>query len=401
MLPDIAVVQGARTPVGRYKGALRSVPAHRLGALVIQEAVVRANVELYAVDEVVLGCVGQVGPDVFNARRAALSAGLPVHVRAYNVNRLCGSGLQAIWSAAQTLALGEAEIMVAGGNESMTRQPLLDYSERAADELFGQPRIDGTLSLVTDPFGHGPMGVTGECVAERFGVSRDRQDRWAAESQRRAAVAAAQGRFADQIVPVLTPDGAVEQDEHPRPGTTVHKLASLAPAFAEDGTVTAGNSAGLNDGAAAVVLMRGCDLGSGTAPLCRLRDTVVTALEPEIMGFAPAGAIRKLLQRTGLTLDDIAVIELNEAFAAQVLAVMDDLKLDPDRVNPNGGAIALGHPIGATGTILLLKAAHELRRTGGRYAIIALCIGGGQGIAALIENPLVENPLGENLEGGR
>ncbi|MFF3325065.1 thiolase family protein [Streptomyces sp. NPDC002889] len=387
MLSDIAVVQGARTPVGRYRGALRSVPAHRLGALVIQEALMRARVESYAVDEVVLGCVGQVGPDAFNARRAALAAGLPVHVRAYNVNRLCGSGIQAVWSAAQTLALGDAEIMVAGGNESMTRQPLLDYSERAPDELLGQHRIDGTVSLVTDPFAHVPMGMTGECVAGRFSISRERQDHWAAESQRRAAAALADGRFADQIVPVITPDGTVEHDEHPRPGTTPQKLAALAPAFAEGGTVTAGNSAGLNDGAAAVVLMRGADLAHGTVPLCWLRDTVVTALEPEIMGFAPAEAIRKLLRRTGLLLDDVQLIELNEAFAAQVLAVMDDLKLEPDRVNPNGGAIALGHPIGATGVILLLKAAHELRRSGGRFAVIALCIGGGQGIAALIENP--------------
>ncbi|MEV6652581.1 thiolase family protein [Streptomyces sp. NPDC051219] len=387
MLPDIAVVQGARTPVGRFRGALGSVPAYRLGALVIQEAVVRAGLERDAVDEVVLGCVGQVGPEAFNARRAALAAGLPVHVRAYNVNRLCGSGLQAVWSAAQTLALGEADVMVAGGNESMTRQPLLDYSERAADELPGQPRTDGTVSLVTDPFAQGPMGLTGERVAERFGISRDRQDRWAAESQRRTAVALTEGRFADQIIPVITRAGKCGQDEHPRPGTTVEKLATLAPAFTEGGTVTAGNSAGLNDGAAAVVLTRGAGPGAEAPSLCLLRDVVVTALEPEIMGFAPVGAIGKLLQRAGLTPDDIAVIELNEAFAAQVLAVMDDLGLDPGRVNPNGGAIALGHPIGATGTILLLKAAHELRRTGGRFAVIALCIGGGQGIAALIENP--------------
>ncbi|MFF1481520.1 thiolase family protein [Streptomyces sp. NPDC058301] len=387
MLSDIAVVQGVRTPIGRFKGALRSMPAHRLGALVIQEALVRAGVDLHAVDEVVLGCVGQVGPDAFNARRAALAAGLPVGVRAYNVNRLCGSGLQAVWSAAQTLALGEAQVMVAGGNESMTRQPLLDYSERAADELPGTPRIDGTFSLVTDPFAHGPMGLTGEAVAARFAISRARQDSWAAGSQQRAAEALAQGRFAGQIVPVLTPDGTVDKDEHPRPGTTVERLAQLDPAFAPDGTVTAGNAAGLNDGAAAVVMTRGTELLPGTVPLCLLRDVVVTALEPEIMGFAPAGAIRKLLRRAGLDVDDIAVVELNEAFAAQVLAVLDDLKLDPDRVNPNGGAIALGHPIGATGTILLLKAAHELRRTGGRFAVVALCIGGGQGIAALIENP--------------
>ncbi|MFE9446594.1 thiolase family protein [Streptomyces sp. NPDC006602] len=384
---DIAVVHGARTPIGRYKGALSSSPAHRLGALVIREAAVRGGLGLGAVSEVVLGCVGQVGPDAFNARRASLAAGLPVTTTAYNVNRLCGSGLQAVWSAAQSLALGEADVVVAGGNESMTRQPLLDYSERAPDEIPGQPTIDGTISLVTDPFGCYPMGMTGEVVADRYTISRQRQDRWAAESQRRAAVAVREGRFDEQIVPVATPGGVVERDEHPRPGTTVEKLAGLAPVFSQNGTITAGNSAGINDGAAAVLLMRSADLTPGAAPLCWLRDAVVTAVEPEIMGVAPAEAIRRLLRRNGLTLDAIDVIELNEAFAAQVLAVMDELKLDPDRVNPNGGAIALGHPIGATGAVLLLKAAHELRRTGGRLAVIALCIGGGQGIAALIENP--------------
>ncbi|MGW4873854.1 thiolase family protein [Streptomyces chartreusis] len=384
---DIAVVHGARTPIGRYKGALSSTPAHGLGALVIREAVVGGGLDLGAVSEVVLGCVGQVGPDAFNARRASLAAGLPVTTPAYNVNRLCGSGLQAVWSAAQSLTLGEADVVVAGGNESMTRQPLLDYSERAPDEVPGGPTVDGTVSLVTDPFGRYPMGMTGEVVANRYDILRQRQDRWAAESQRRAAVAVREGRFDEQIVPVATPGGVVERDEHPRPGTTVDKLAGLAPVFSQNGTITAGNSAGINDGAAAVLLMRSADLTPGAAPLCRLRDAVVTALEPEIMGVAPAEAIRSLLHRNGLTLDAIDVIELNEAFAAQVLAVMDGLKLDPDRVNPNGGAIALGHPIGATGTVLLLKAAHELRRTGGRLAVIALCIGGGQGIAALIENP--------------
>jgi acetyl-CoA C-acetyltransferase len=384
---DIAVVHGARTPIGRYRGALGPIPAHRLGALVVREAVARAGIDRGAVNEVVLGCVGQVGPDAFNARRATLAAGLPVTTTAYNVNRLCGSGLQAVWTAAQSLTLGEADIVVAGGNESMTRQPLLDYGERAPDEVPGGPTVDGTVSLVTDPFGGYPMGVTGEIVADRYDITRQRQDRWAAESQRRAAVALDEGRFDEQIVAVATPAGVVERDEHPRPGTTAEKLARLAPVFSQDGTVTAGNSAGINDGAAAVLLMRSADLAPGTAPLCLLRDAVVTALEPHIMGVAPAEAIRRLLGRNGLTLDAIDVIELNEAFAAQVLAVMDGLKLDPDRVNPNGGAIALGHPIGATGTVLLLKAAHELRRTGGRLAVIALCIGGGQGIAALVENP--------------
>ncbi|MER5943821.1 thiolase family protein [Streptomyces sp. NPDC001928] len=384
---DIAVVHGARTPIGRYKGALSAVPAHRLGAVVIREAVLRGGLEPDAVDEVVLGCVGMVGPDAFNARRAALRAGLPVRTTAYNVNRLCGSGLQAVWSAAQSLTLGATDVVVAGGNESMTRQPLLDYGERAPDELTEGTTIDGTLSLVTDPFGDYPMGMTGEAVADRYGISRRRQDRWAAESQRRAAIAVEEGRFQDQIVPVATAHGIVERDEHPRPGTTEEKLGGLRPVFAENGTITAGNSAGINDGGAAVLLMRAADVDSGTTPLCRLRDAAVTALEPEIMGVAPAEAIRTLLRRNDLTLDEIDVIELNEAFAAQVLAVMDHLKLEPDRVNPNGGAIALGHPIGATGCVLLLKAAHELRRTGGRLAVVALCIGGGQGIAALIENP--------------
>ncbi|MFI9766530.1 thiolase family protein [Streptomyces sp. NPDC052415] len=384
---DIAVVEGARTPIGRYQGALASVPAHRLGALVIREAVARAGTDLAAVDEVVLGCVGQVGPDAFNARRAALAAGLPTRTTAYNVNRLCGSGLQALWSAAQSLTVGAADVVVAGGNESMTRQPALDYSGRAAGEVPGATVVDGTLSLVTDPFGQYPMGMTGEVVADRYGVARGRQDRWAAESQRRAAVAVREGRFRDQIVPVDIPDRTVERDEHPRPGTTPEKLAALPAVFARNGTITAGNSAGINDGAAAVLLTRTADLADGVTPLCELREVVVRALEPEIMGVAPTEAIRALLHRSDLTLDDIDVIELNEAFAAQVLAVMDGLKLDPDRVNPNGGAIALGHPVGATGAVLLLKAAHELRRTGGRFAVIALCIGGGQGIAALIENP--------------
>ncbi|MER6349207.1 thiolase family protein [Streptomyces sp. NPDC001595] len=384
---DIAVVAGARTPIGRLRGALASAPAHRLGALVVREAVVRAGMRLDAVDEVVLGCVGQVGPEAFNARRAALAAGLPVRTTAHNVNRLCGSGLQAVWSAAQTLMAGAADVVVAGGNESMTRQPLLDYTGRAPGELPGPPSIDGTLSLVTDPFGDYPMGMTGEIVAERYGISRERQDRWAAESQRRAAAAVDAGRFAAQLVPVATADGVVERDEHPRPGTTAERLAALPTVFAQDGTVTAGNSAGMNDGAAAVLLVRARDLPHDTDPLCLLRDAAVTALEPEIMGVAPAETVRTLLRRNDLTLDDIDVLELNEAFAAQVLAVLDSLKADPERVNPNGGAIALGHPIGATGTVLLLKAAHELRRTGGRLAVVALCIGGGQGIAALIENP--------------
>ncbi|MFB8775745.1 thiolase family protein [Streptomyces broussonetiae] len=385
MPADIAVVHGARTPIGRHRGALAAAPAHRLGALVIRETVVRAGMRLTSVDEIVLGCVGQVGPEAFNARRAALTAGLPVRTPAYNVNRLCGSGLQAVRSAAQSLVCGAADVVVAGGNESMTRQPRLDYTANAPDELVGDPVIDGTLSLVTDPFGHYPMGMTGEIVADRYGISRDRQDRWAAESQRRAAAAIEAGRFEAQIVPVATPDGVVDRDEHPRPGTTVEKLATLRTVFTENGTVTAGNSAGINDGAAAVLLTRAAD--ADTTPLCLLRDTAVTALEPEIMGVAPADAIRVLLRRGDLTTDDIDVIELNEAFAAQVLAVLDTLKLDPDRVNPNGGAIALGHPVGATGAVLLLKAAHELRRTGGRFGVIALCVGGGQGIAALIENP--------------
>jgi acetyl-CoA C-acetyltransferase len=301
-----------------------------------------------------------------------------------NVNRLCASGLQAIVTAGQTLLLDGAEVVVAGGNESMSRQPFMDFDTRAGVPLGDRRLVDGTLSLVTDPFGRYPMGVTAERVARRWSVSRRDQDAFAARSQARAAAAIEEGHFREEIVAV---DG-VADDEHVRPDTTVEKLARLRPAFADDGTVTAGNSSGINDGAAAVVLMReSVARRKSLRPLLRLRSWAVTGIEPDLMGFAPAEAIPRALERAGVRLDEVDLIELNEAFAAQAIAVIRHCKLDEDRVNQSGGAIALGHPVGATGAILTVKLAYGLRRLGARIGVVSMCIGGGQGIAAVFESP--------------
>jgi acetyl-CoA C-acetyltransferase len=375
----IVVVSGVRTAIGRFGGALKDHDAHELAALCIAEAVRRASLDADEVDEVVLGQVAQVGPDAFNARRAALAAGLPTSSTALNVNRLCGSGLQAIISGAQSLRSGHADVVVAGGNESMSRQPFLDYGARAGWKLGARELVDGTLSLVTDPFEGYPMGVTAENVAERYGVTRDDQDEFALRSQRRAAAAIAGGVFEDEIVPV----GSFAQDEHPRE-TSLERLASLRPAFAEGGTVTAGNSSGINDGAAALVLMRASDARRrGLVPRLALRAWAVTGNEPEMMGYAPAATIPRALERAGARIDEVDLVELNEAFAAQAVAVIRGAGLDEDRVNPNGGAIALGHPVGATGAVLTVKLMHALERAGGRLGVVSLCIGGGQGIAAV------------------
>jgi acetyl-CoA C-acetyltransferase len=336
-----------------------------------------------------MGQVGQVGGDAYNARRCALAAGLPPTSTALTVNRLCGSGLQAIWTGTQQIQLGHSRVVVAGGDESMSRQPYLDFSARSGMARLGDRiLVDGTLSLITDPFGGYHMGETAERVASRFGVSRSDQDQFALESQRRALAAIAAGRFDTEVVPVPTAgDGSFSRDEHPRPDTSAERLARLRPVFRSDGTVTAGNSSGISDGAAAVVLMsRSQAQAEGRRPLMRLLGAAVSGIEPEVMGYAPVSAVRLLLDRTGVSLDEIDVVELNEAFAAQALAVIRDLDLDDTRVNPNGGAIALGHPIGATGAILTVKLLHELRRRQGRLGMVAMCIGGGQGIAALFEN---------------
>jgi acetyl-CoA C-acetyltransferase len=385
----VVLVSGVRTAIGRFGGSLKDVDAHELGAACIAGALERATVDPGEVDDVVMGQVGQVGPDAYNARRCALGAGLPATTTAMNVNRLCSSGLQAILTGAQEILTGQASVVVAGGDESMSRQPFLDYGARDGWRLGPRELVDGTLSLVTDPFGRYPMGVTAENVAERFGVSREDQDRFAARSQERAAAAIAAGEFEAEIVPVTPPraDAPFTVDEHPRQ-TSVEALAKLKPAFREGGTVTAGNSSGINDGAAAVVLMRRSDAERRSlAPRLELVAWAVTGIDPEVMGYGPAEAIPRALAKAGLSVEDVDRIELNEAFAAQAVAVLRGAGLDEERVNPSGGAIAFGHPVGATGAILTVKLMHALERTGGKTGVVTMCIGGGQGLAAVFRTP--------------
>jgi acetyl-CoA C-acetyltransferase len=388
----VIVAGGARTAIGKFAGSFKETPTSDLGAAAVKAAVQRAGIEPSAVDEVILGCVGQVGDDAFNARLATLKAGLPEKTTAYNVNRLCGSGLQAINTAVHQIHQGEAEVVVAGGNENMSIQPYLLPRGQVGWRLGEVTLIDGTISLVTDPFGRYQMGCTAEKVADRYGVSRQAQDEFAAESQRRAAAAIAEGRFEDQIVPFEIPQKKGEPlvarlDEHPRPGTTFESLARLKPAFREGGSVTAGNSSGINDAGAAVVLMTQSKARAlGVSPQLEWVADAVAGIAPEIMGVAPIFAVQKLLKKVGMTINDIDLMELNEAFAAQAVAVIRELEIDPEKVNPNGGAIALGHPVGATGAILTVKLAHELKQRQAEWGIVTMCIGGGQGIATLFRN---------------
>ncbi|MET3174615.1 UNVERIFIED_ORG: acetyl-CoA C-acetyltransferase [Arthrobacter sp. UYCu721] len=385
----IIIVEGARTPVGSFGGAFASVPAHELGAIAVREAITRSNVDIADVNEYILGCVGQVGPDAFIARRVSLAAGAPVSSTAMSINRLCGSGLQALAAAAQELKYGDSSIVVAGGVENMTRQPFLDFQARNGHRLGNHDLVDGTLSLVTDPWGQYPMGNTAENVAERFRISREDQDAFAAESQSRAAAAQANGSVKAEITPVVVPgrksNVTVDTDEHPRPNTTTETLAKLRPAFSKTGSVTAGNSSGINDAAAALVMTKEstADL-KGLKKLGEFVAFTKVGVAPEIMGYAPTQAITRVLDKAGLTLSDIGWIELNEAFASQAVAVQRDSGLDPNIVNPLGGAIAWGHPIGATGAILTLRALYGLRDTGRQYALVAMCIGGGQAVAAVL-----------------
>ena len=385
----IALVGGVRSAIGRFGGALKDVEAADLGAACIRELIARVGIDGAEVDEVVMGQVAQVGPDAYNARRCALGAGLPPSSTAMNVNRLCSSGLQAIVSGAQSILSGQARIVVAGGDESMSRQPFLTYGARAGWRLGSHEQIDGTLSLLTDPFGGYQMGVTAENVAEQQGVSREQQDAFALLSQQRAADAIEQGRFEQQIVAIEAPRASEPfvRDEHPR-ATTPEQLAGLKPVFQKGGSVTAGNSSGINDGAAAVLLMRlseACE--RGLAARLVLRSWAVTGIEPEIMGYAPAMSIPKALGLAGKTIDDIDVIELNEAFAAQAVAVAETLRLPAEKLNPDGGAIALGHPVGATGAILTVKLMHALERSSAHWGLVSMCIGGGQRFAAVFERP--------------
>lgn len=383
----VVAIGAARTAIGSYCGQFRDVDAYELGAVCIREALARAEVDPEDVDDVVMGCIGQVGSEILNARRASLLAGVPVTVPAYNVNRLCGSGLQAIWNGTAEILLGDSEIVVAGGNESMSRQPFLDFSRQAGTRLGNRTLVDGTMTLVTDAWGNYPMGVTAENVADRFGVSREAQDEFALGSQRKTQAAIEAGIFADEIVPVEVDGTPVQTDEHPRPNVTMEKLGSLRPAFRDNGSVTAGNSSGINDGAAAVVLMRESQARRrGLRPLARLVGVTKAALEPEIMGYAPTIAIDSALSQVGIERAELDVVELNEAFAAVAVAVMRDAMLDPRIVNPNGGAIALGHPVGATGAILTVKLIYEMRRRDLTWGLVTMCIGGGQALAAIFQN---------------
>ncbi|MCY0899318.1 MAG: thiolase family protein [Firmicutes bacterium] len=388
-MDDVVILDGVRTAIGTFGGSLKDTPAAELGALVIREALKRARVEPSRVNEVVLGCVGQVSHDAFVARVAALGAGLPVGSTAQTVNRLCGSGLQAILTAAQWLKLEDADTVVAGGAENMSRLPYYVWN-RWGKRLGDGVLEDGVLAAVTDPFEHYPMGMTAELVAERYHVSREAQDQMAWDSQVRAKAALDSGRFADEIVAVPLPNAKTATefrvDEHPR-DTSPEQLARLRPVFKEGGTVTAGNSSGINDGAAAVVMMRARDASrQGLEPRARLVSWAVAGMEPQWMGYTPVYAVERALRKAGLTVDDLDLVELNEAFAAQAVAVVRDAHLDWSKTNVNGGAIALGHPIGATGAILTVKLLHELAKRRGRYGMVTMCIGGGQGIAAIFEN---------------
>lgn len=383
----IVVLDGARTPVGSFGGVFRDVPGFELGAVASKEALSRSGIVPEEIDEVIMGCIGQVGPDAYNARRVALAAGLPRSVPAYTVNRLCGSGLQAIWSAAMQMRWGGVDLALAGGDESMSRMPFYDFGARSGFKLGDRSLVDGTVMMLTDPFHHVHMGVTAEKVAGKYDVSRQAQDEFALRSQRRADTEVAKAAFAEEIVKVEVGGRrpfTVSVDEHPKPETTMEVLAGLRPAFQKDGTVTAGNASGINDGAAAVVLARESVAAErGLTGLVTLESVATAAMEPELMGYAPVLALEKLFAQTGTGPGDIDVVELNEAFASQAVAVIRDAKLDPERTNPYGGAIALGHPVGATGAILTIRVAKHLQRTDGELGIVTMCIGGGQALAAL------------------
>ena len=388
-MDDIVLLSGVRTAIGTLNGSLVGTPASDLGAVVIREAVARAGIEPEQVDQVILGCVGQVAEDGYIARVASLKAGMPIATPAYTVNRICGSGLEAIHNAARWLETGDAAMVVAGGAENMSRQPYLLRKGRSGYRLGHDAVEDNLLHLISDPYEACHMGITAENLAEQFEVSRETQDEVAARSQQRALAAIGDGRFRDQIVPVEVRQGretaAFDTDEHPR-STDMEALGRLRPAFKPDGRVTAGNSSGINDGAAAVVVTtasRAAELG--LAPKLRLVARAEAGVEPRIMGSGPIPAIEAALDKAGLAVGDLDTIELNEAFASVAAACSAALGLPEDRTNPNGGAIALGHPVGATGAILTVKAMYELERIGGRYAAVSLCIGGGQGIASIFE----------------
>ena len=391
-MSEIVILSACRTPIGTFGGVFKDVPAVDLGALVVREALARAAVKPAEVDETVLGCTLQAGMGMNPARQASIRAGLPESVPAHTVNKVCGSGLKAVILAAQAIKAGDAQVVVAGGFESMSRAPFLLPGARWGERLGHGKVLDHMIHEgLTDAFHDIHMGITAENVAEAYGISREDQDAFAAESQARAAAAIREGRFKAEIVAVPLPQKKgesrlVEQDEHPRPDTTGESLARLKPAFKKDGTVTAGNASGLNDGAAALVVASAHKAAAiGAKPRARIVSYASSGVDPKIMGIGPVPAVRKALDKAGLRADDIDLFELNEAFAAQSLAVLRELKLDPARVNVNGGAIALGHPIGASGARILVTLLHALQARGCKRGLASLCIGGGQGVAMIVE----------------
>ncbi|WP_336334749.1 acetyl-CoA C-acyltransferase family protein [Pseudomonas putida] len=388
---EIYVVSAVRSAIGGFGGSLKDLPLADLASAVTRAAIERSGLAAEQVGHLVMGTVIPTEPrDAYLARVAAMNAGIPKETPAFNVNRLCGSGLQAIVSAAQGLLLGDTDVAVAAGAESMSRGPYLLPQARWGARMGDLQGIDYTVGVLQDPFQHFHMGITAENVSAKHGITREMQDELALTSQRRAARAIAEGRFASQIVPLelKTRKGSVQfsVDEHVRGEVTAEQLAGMKPVFKKDGTVTAGNASGINDGAAGLVLASGDAVRRlGLKPLARLVGYAHAGVEPELMGLGPIPATRKVLEKTGLKVQDLDVIESNEAFAAQACAVARELGFDPEKVNPNGSGISLGHPVGATGAIIATKAIHELQRIQGRYALATMCIGGGQGIAVVFE----------------
>ena len=389
---EVVIVSGVRTAIGAFGGSLKDHPPTALGAACVREAVSRAGVDPATVESCVFGNVQQTDTrDPYLARVAAIEGGLPIEASAVTVNRLCGSGFQAIVSAAQQILLGDVDTAIAGGAESMSRSPYLVPAQRWGQKMGDATMIDTLIGTLNDPFGNGHMGITAENVAAKWSIDRTTQDEFALDSQKKAAAAQSEGRFADQILPievkVKQDTVAFDQDEYIRPNVTMDGLGGLRPAFKKDGSVTPGNASGINDGAAALVLMNGETAEKeNLTPMARLVGYAHAAVDPSEMGIGPVPAVTRLLEKTGLSVDDMDVIESNEAFAAQACAVAQELGFPKEKTNPNGGAIALGHPVGATGAILTIKAMYELKRINGRYGLIAMCIGGGQGIAGIIEN---------------
>ena len=392
MTREVVVVSAVRTAIGTFGGSLKDIPPTELGALVVRESLKRAGVSGDDVGHVVFGHVVNTEPkDMYLSRVAAINGGCAQGTPAFNVNRLCGSGLQAIISASQSILLGDADVAIGGGAENMTRAPYASLNTRFGNRMGDVKLIDMMMGALHDPFQNIHMGVTAENIATKWGITREDQDKLAVESHNRAERATAAGYFKSQIMPVMLKskkgDVAYELDEHFRPGATLADMAKLKPVFAkENGTVTAGNASGINDAAAAVVLMEASVAKArGLKPMARLVAYAHAGVDPQYMGIGPVPATQAALKKAGLTVKDLDVIEANEAFAAQACAVTRDLGLDPAKVNPNGSGISLGHPIGATGALITVKALYELARIKGRYALVTMCIGGGQGIAAIFE----------------